>query len=149
MPVASFSVSTTIQAAPETVFAYISDLTRHPEWASDPVKITPITDGPIRVGSRYYSEAQSHGITFKAELVVTEYDPPKRFGFSGNDATGKFSHEFTLSSQPGGTLLRRKINFDATLLQWLTFLIVLYPVRIPSAKRTLQLLKQRLEQEAG
>lgn len=147
MPVASFSVSTNILAAPETVFAYISDLTRHPEWASDPVKITAITNGPVGVGSRYRSEAQSHGITFKAELTVTEYDPPKRFGFSGSDATGNFSHEFVLTPQHNGTHLQRNITFDATFTQWLTFLIVLYPVRIPSAKRTLQLLRQRLEQK--
>lgn len=148
MSLASFSVSIMIQATPENVFAYIADLTRHPEWASDPVQIVAITEKPVRVGSRYRSEAQSHGITFKAELVVTKYDPPVCFGFSGVDATGKFSHEFKLIPQKGATLLKRKINFDATLLQWLTFLVVLYPVRIPSAKRTLQLLKQRLEQKS-
>lgn len=149
MPLASFSVSITIQAAPETVFAYIADLTRHPEWASDPVKIVAIPDGPVGIGSRYRSEAQSHGITFKAELVVTDYDPPTHFSFAGTDATGNFSHEFKLIPQQGATLLKRTINFNATLFQWLTFLVVLYPVRIPSAKRTLQLLKQRLEQKPG
>jgi uncharacterized protein YndB with AHSA1/START domain len=149
MPVASFSVSVDIQASPETVFAYISDLTRHPEWASDPVKIAAITTGPVGIGSRYRSEAQSHGITFKAELTVTEYDPPRRFGFSGSDTTGNFLHEFALTPQQNGTHLQRKITFDATFLQWLTFLIVLYPIRIPSAKLTLQLLKQRLEQRAN
>ena len=148
MPFASFSASITIQAAPEIVFAYISELTRHSEWASDPVHIVAISDGTVGVGSRYRSEAQSHGINFQTELMVTEYDPPLRFGFSGSDTTGKFSHEFNLTPQPGGTLLHRKINFNATLFQWLTFMVVLYPVRIPSAKRTLQNLKQRLEQNS-
>jgi len=147
MPLASFSVSITIQTTPENVFAYVSDLTRHPEWASDPVQITATTNGPIGIGSRYHSEAQSHGITFKAELVVTQYEPPARFGFSGKDATGKFSHEFLLSAHKDGTLLQRNIHFDASFLQWLTFLVVIYPVRIPSAKRTLNLLKKRLEQK--
>jgi hypothetical protein len=114
-----------------------------------PGKNTAITDGPARVDSRYRSEAQSHGITFRAELMITEYDPPTRFGFSGTDATGKFSHEFKLTPKQGGTRLKRTIKFDASLFQWLSFLIVLYPVRIPSAKRTLKMLKQRLEQKPG
>ena len=71
MPSASIRVSILIDAAPESVFAYVSDLTCHAE--------------------------------------------------------------------------RRQLQFQANLLQWLTHLLVVYPVRIPSARRTLQLLKHQIE----
>jgi uncharacterized protein YndB with AHSA1/START domain len=145
MPPASFRVQIPINAAPAKVYAYVSDLTRHGEWSSDPVQIIALTSGPVTAGSRYRSTAQSHGVTFNTELEVTEYNPPSRFAFEGEDGTGKFSHVFTFQAQGGGTLVTRRIQFEATLIQWLVFLAVLYPVRIPSAKRTLQQLKQKME----
>ena len=145
MPIASFRVSIKINASPDKVFAYISDLTRHGEWAADPLQIAALTPGQISMGSRYRSTAQSHGITFNTELEVTEYSAPSRFAFVGEDATGKFSHVFTFQTHQGGTLLTRRINFTASFFQWLVFWVLLYPARIPSARRTLELLKARLE----
>jgi hypothetical protein len=84
-------------------------------------------------------------VTFNTDLKVTECDPPSRFAFEGEDATGKFSHIFTFQPQSGGTLVTRRIRFDATWIQWLVFLVVLYPVRMPSAKQTLQRLKEKME----
>jgi hypothetical protein len=97
------------------------------------------------VGSRYRSVAQSHGATFRTDLVVTRYEPPSAFGFEGADSTGQFRHLFTLTPQGRATRVRREIHFNATLLQWIVFYLVLYPVRIPSAKRTLELLKGCVE----
>lgn len=46
----------TIQSPVETVYAYLSDFTRHSEWAQNIGKITPITTGPVAVGSRFRSD---------------------------------------------------------------------------------------------
>jgi uncharacterized protein YndB with AHSA1/START domain len=145
MPRVAFTVGTPVSAPLEEIFAYVSDLTRHGEWASDPVQIVPLSEGPIRVGSRYRSTAQSHGVTFHSELEVTECTPPTRFAFVGEDATGRVDHLFTFQSIDHGTLVKRRMQFDVNVVQWLAYLVVVYPVRIPSAKRTLQLLKDRLE----
>ena len=145
MPVASFSVDVWMKAPPQVVFAYVSDLTRHPEWADNPLVITPVTGGAPALGSRYRSEAQSHGVNFSTELVVTLFEPPRRFGFGGADATGEFSHEFSLTPSGDGTLVKRRITFQTTFSQWLAHLLVLYPVRMPSARRTLNRLKEKLE----
>jgi uncharacterized protein YndB with AHSA1/START domain len=146
MPLASFRVHILIHAPPSKVFDYVSDLTRHGEWSSDPIQIMALTPGDVTVGSRYRSTAQSHGVTFQTELEVMEYNPPSRFAFRGADATGKFDHLFTFQPYDRGTLVTRRIRFEATLMQWLVFLVVLYPVRIPSAKRTLSRLKEKMEQ---
>ena len=101
--------------------------------------------GAPALGSRYRSEAQSHGVNFSTELVVTLFEPPRRFGFGGADATGEFSHEFSLTPSGDGTLVKRRITFQTTFSQWLAHLLVLYPVRMPSARRTLNRLKEKLE----
>ena len=146
MPLASFHVQLVINTPPEKVFDCVSDLTRHGEWSSDPVQIVALTPGEVALGSRYRSSAQSHGVTFQTELEVTEYDRPSRFAFRGADATGNFDHVFTFQPNDEGTLVTRRIRFQATPMQWLVFLAVLYPVRIPSARRTLGRLKEKMEQ---
>ena len=145
MPHASLFVSTVINAPIERVFAQVSDLTRHGEWASDSLRILPLTTGSIRVGSRYRSTAQSRAGTFAAELEVTDYDPPSRFGFSGEDATGRFRHKFTFSSEGGITTVTRDVQLELSFLQWLVFYVLSYPVRISAAKGALQSLKKLLE----
>lgn len=145
MPQTNFTVSIDIQAAPESVFAYITDLSKHGEWSANPLKIEAISPGPVAVGSRYKSVAEVGGQRIEAEFEVTEYEPPFRFGFAGEDSTGKYEHHFSLQSYQGGTRLERMIRFKLTTLQWLMFYVLLFPVRIPAGKKALGLLKERLE----
>ena len=145
MPTASLSASIDINAKPETVFAYVSDLTEHAEWSANPLKVEALSANPIGVGSAYRSSATVRNLTFTAELRVTEYQAPTRFGFSGQDSTGKFSHRFTLTPINSGTQVTRQINFTLSFRQWLRFWILYFPVRKPAAHKALHLLKQQLE----
>ncbi len=149
MPRASFCTRVLIQAPQENVFAYIADLARHGEWASDAVEIETIEATPRVIGNRYRSTAQSHGVTFHSNLLVTEYDPPARFAFVGEDSTGRVEHLFTIRPDGEHTRVERQMQFDVSFLQWLAYLVLVYPVRIPSARRTLARLKARLEQATG
>lgn len=149
MPTANFSVSIEINASPEVVFSCVADLARHGEWSANPLRIEALSSGPLAVGSRYRSTAEFGGREIHAEFQVTEYEPPRRFGFAGKDTTGKYEHLFTLQPQSGGTLLKRTVRFDLTPGQWLMFQIILYPIRLPAARKALKLLKARLEQGAA
>jgi Polyketide cyclase / dehydrase and lipid transport len=146
MPPASFHVSIDIHASPQAVFAYVSDLTKHGEWSANPVQIQPLVSGPVVVGSRYHSHAQLNNLQFETDLVITDYVPPTRFGFSGEDSTGKFQHLFIIQPTPNGTHLERQVSFSLSLRQWLLFLLILYPIRLPAAHKALAALKARLEQ---
>jgi len=145
MPKASFRVQTTIYAKPEVVFAYVTDLTKHGEWAANPVQIKAISPGSVMVGSRYHSTAQVKGLVFTTELRVTAYQPPSGFAFTGEDTTGRFEHQFAFRPYNHGTRVERQVNFALTWPQWLMFEISLYPVRLPAARKALNLLKARLE----
>jgi uncharacterized membrane protein len=54
----SFETSVQIDAPTGIIYDYIADFPRHVEWNHQPVKMTPLTDGPVRVGSRYQTDEQ-------------------------------------------------------------------------------------------
>ena len=146
MPKASFRVQTTINANPDVIFESIADLTRHSLWAANQLQIEPVSPSPTAIGSRYRSTAQVNQMTFTAELHVTKYLPFQEFAFAGEDQTGRFAHQFTLRPTNQGIRVERLVSFTLTLKQWLLFLVLLYPVRLPAAKKALELLKRHLEQ---
>jgi uncharacterized protein YndB with AHSA1/START domain len=148
MPSPSFAVSTEIRAAPRAVFAYVSDLSKHGEWGANELQIQAVDDAPLGVGKTYRSYAQARGREFHADLVITEYDPPNVFAFSGTDETGKFSHRFTFEKIENRTRVTRNVKFDLSLGQYVFYLIALNSVRLPAARGALERLKERLEASA-
>jgi hypothetical protein len=46
------SSSVFINARPEDVSSYVSDLSKHGEWAADPLEITPVDDSEVAVAKR-------------------------------------------------------------------------------------------------
>jgi len=138
-----------IQARPEVVFAYISDLMRHPEWSGGPLKMEAVSNGPIAIGSQYRSVGGPDDRL--NELRVTWYEPPKCFAFTAKDARmGEIGHEFTLLPQDGGTLLERKVTGIMPPVIALIFQAFLYPMRgKPQMEKSMAALKAKLEQPAA
>lgn len=145
VPSPSFTVSTEIRAEPHTVFVYVSNLTKHGEWAANELRVEAIENSPIAVGKKYRSYANARGREFHADLIVTEYNAPNVFAFSGSDETGKFSHRFTLEKIPEGTRVTRTVNFDLSLLEYIFYLMALNRVRLPAARGALERLKEKVE----
>lgn len=130
--------------APE-VFAYLSDLTRHGEWSPTGLRIEPIAPGPVAVGGRYRSFGFNLGRQFENQLEITEFEPPKRFGFSAQTQIGSrlFRHTFVLTPTAAGVRVDRiidepKVGVIFGLLAW----IAIPPRR---QRKTLKVLKSRLE----
>lgn len=142
MPSPTFSVSTEINAAPDAVFAYVADLAKHGEWAANELRVEPVDNAPLGGGKKYRSVANARGRDFHADLVVTEYNPPTAFAFSGTDETGKFSHRFTFEKTGQGTRVTRTVNFNLSLSQYLFYLIALNSVRLPAARAALNKLQE-------
>lgn len=94
-----------VNAAPEAVFAYLSDLEKHPEW-SHCLEINKTSEDPIGVGSTYASKGKNFGITANETVEVTEHQAYERFGWQTTGAMGmKFGWSFEMRPQAGGTLL--------------------------------------------
>jgi hypothetical protein len=103
-----------VDATPEQAFALVSDLTRSHEWSTNPLTVTADTPGPIKVGSRYHSQAQFMGSEVHGNQEVTAYDPPARFSFVNTEHDGKekYTHDFTVHAEAGKTIIERTIHFD-------------------------------------
>jgi uncharacterized membrane protein len=63
----------------ENVFAYVSDLTRAPEWWPNLSEVRRLDgDGPIGVGTRYSFTYNMFGRHFPGEARLTEFVPNER-----------------------------------------------------------------------
>ena len=136
-----------INAIPEQVFPFIGDLPRHSEWSTDQLEFETLTAGAIRVESQYRSTSHFMGTIITAELKVKDYIPPERFAFTVKDQTGEYEHIFTLKPQEGGTLVTREVQSVDTFFSRIVHLILLPILIKPEATKSLQKLKDRIEQE--
>lgn len=144
--------SVVINAPREKVFAYVSDLTRHPEWSGGRLKVEALTSGPVAVGSQYVSHGDLPGQKDRRnELRVTELQPPSRFAFIASDPSfGGISHEFTFTSQGNATLAERRVTLNVPPIMAFMLRAVIQPlISKPMMDKSMAALKTRLEQDNG
>jgi uncharacterized membrane protein len=82
---ASISTSVEIARPPEDVFAYLSDVSRHPEWQEGLVSAAVETDGPVSTGSRIVHRRKLGFGTVATTSEITSFDPPRLVAFRGLD----------------------------------------------------------------
>jgi uncharacterized protein YndB with AHSA1/START domain len=137
-----------VNAAPDKVFTYVSDLTRHGEWSGAPLTVEAVSTGPVAVGSQYRSKGDVAVQKNRPnELRVTDYQPPSRFVFVAQDANfGAVTHEFTFTPKEGGILVTRTISLQMSPLMAFMFKNVISPlIGAPATNRSLAALKAKME----
>jgi uncharacterized protein YndB with AHSA1/START domain len=141
-----------VQAPLQTVFDYVSDLTKHPEWSGGELKIEAISSGPIAAGKEYRSRGEVAIQKDRPNTVhVTEFESPHKFGIVANDPDfGKVSHIFTFTEQDGGVLVKRTMTVNLNPIVALAFRLFVYPlIGSPSMEKSMIALKARLEDTEG
>lgn len=131
-----------------SVFEYVSDLTRHPEWSDGKLKIEEITPGPVTVGKEYQSRGEVTIQKDRQNIVrISQYEPPHVFGFVANDPdAGDVSHIFTFKEQDGGVLVERTMTLFLHPILAIPFRLIVYPlIGSPSMEKALAKLKENLE----
>jgi uncharacterized protein YndB with AHSA1/START domain len=137
-----------VRAPLQSVFDYVSDLTRHPEWSGGELKIEAVTPGPIAVGKEYRSRGEVAIQKNRPNTVrVSDYEPPHKFGFVANDPDfGDVSHVFTFMEQNGAILITRTMTLSLNPVVALAFRLFIYPwIGRPSMDKSLAALKTKLE----
>lgn len=81
---ASIATSVEIARSPEDVFAYITDVSRHPEWQEGLVSAT-LEGGPVRVGSRIVHRRKLGRTTVATTSEITAFNSPELVSFKGLD----------------------------------------------------------------
>jgi len=137
-----------INAAPEKVFAYVSDLTRHPEWSGGKLRIESLTPGPVAVGSQYKSYGGVAGQQNRPnELLVTCYESPTRFTFTAQDRDfGEVVNDFKFTPQEGGTLMERTLSMKMNPVMAFAFRLFIRPlIGQPMMDKAFVRLREKLE----
>lgn len=138
-----------VNAPLQTVFDYVSDLTKHPEWSGGELKIEAVTPGPIAVGKEYRSRGEVAVQKDRPNTVqVTEYEPPHKYGIVANDPDfGKVSHIFTFAEQDGSVLVKRTMTVNLNPIVAFAFRFFVYPlIGRPSMNKAMAQLKAKLEE---
>lgn len=131
--------SIVVQAAPEIVFDYLSDITRHGEWAGD--KLTVKQVGPGR-----WESLVDIGIKASAVITVESSERPRRFVYVCDDnVSGLYRWTFTLAPAPRGTRLTHRVErLRGPLLVRMIQPWVMWPLAArPSTRRGLQNIGRR------
>ena len=96
----------TIQASAHDVYAYVSDFTRHGEWAGHDLVVTPDGDGPVKPGSTFSTVAKQFG-TQREHSTVTEMEPDAVFGWDSTGSLGIAHHRFQVAGTGDATALTK------------------------------------------
>src|SRR5690348_8056328 len=102
----SREISIFIAVAPEVAYRYISDIRRHPEWATEPLDITPESD----LDRRFRSVAHLGPMKIKALVEVLSEEPPSRLVYQCKDLFGLHRWTVTLAAEGSGTRLSQRVE---------------------------------------
>lgn len=114
-------VSFSTRASPQLVYDYLSDLSRHVEWAGTLGTVTQTTDGPVAVGTTYRAEeglrpgGKAEGVTF---AEVTALEPPGRIAWDARTEATKgpmamrSQWEFIVEPSGGGSRVTQRMRFQ-------------------------------------
>ena len=146
MPTVGTTTSTHIDASPEDVFNYVSDLSKHGEWAADGLKIEAVSEGPLAVGSEYKLSVPFMGKDVTAQTKVTALESPSTFSFTVTEPDSTHDHEFTFQGEAWGTGLQRKTAHHLPFVKSIMFKLIGVPfVAKPAHKKAYAKLKEKLE----
>jgi len=81
----------TINAPPDEVFAYLSDLEKLSEWQAGVVSAQRTSEGEMGVGATALVTREIMGNRVGAPLTITEHDPPRRLAI-GSEVSGVKAH---------------------------------------------------------
>jgi uncharacterized protein YndB with AHSA1/START domain len=105
---ASFEMTVDIARPPADVFAYLTDLSKLPEWQTTASGAE--VDGAVRQGARIRERRHFLGRDLRTELEVTAYEPPHRFDVRSAGGPVSFGIRHTLTAAGGGTRLRAEVD---------------------------------------
>jgi hypothetical protein len=100
-----------IRTTPDAAFIYLSDLTRHGEWAGNPgLEVVQTSPGAVMPGATFHSRGTQFGIKLEDELKVIDFQPPLRFAFESTGRGGVYRHIIDFEPADGGTIVTKEMR---------------------------------------
>lgn len=104
-----FTVSTDIDAAPETVWAIWSDIERWPEWTASVSRVRPVTPGPLAIGLR--ARVRQPKLP-PATWRVTELEPGRGFTWISTSPGAHVTGFHRIEPRAGGSRVSLGVIYD-------------------------------------
>jgi carbon monoxide dehydrogenase subunit G len=90
----------------EEVFAFIGDFVNSARWDPGVAEARNVTEGPVRVGTRYELVVVFNDRRLPMTYEVTEYQPPDRVALRGSGSTVNAVDDIRFEPTTGGTRIR-------------------------------------------
>jgi uncharacterized protein YndB with AHSA1/START domain len=74
-------VATTIARSPDDVFAVLTDVAHHTDWAKGPETIKDISDSPVKLGTTWTQVSRLVGKKVEIHANVDRYEANRSFGY--------------------------------------------------------------------
>jgi hypothetical protein len=152
------AVSTWVPRGREACFDYVADFSRHSEWATNRIEITPVDPSQGGVGARYRAVGHQAGKEWPSDLEVTIYDRASTFEFTasggpiGTPDDDPHRHTFTFTADGDGTRIEL-VRRDPVPPDWSRMKRSLLPIVVRLTlgirKRTIANLAERLTASAA
>lgn len=128
------SATIRVDAAPEAVFAHLTDLTLLPKLSPENVRCEFLDDATeLAVGTRFRGHNRAGDYAWHADAVVTVFQPPHRFAYEGPpDFEYATTWSYEIVADGSGSIVTER--FDAPLLA----MPDLYPGRIEGRRDNLE-----------
>ena len=132
--------------SPEDVFAYVMDFSRAPEWQENLVREELEGQDPLKVGSRFRMTRRIGRGERTMTSELTEYDPPRSFGFRGIDGPIRAMGKGTVEpAGEGGSRFTMELDFEGHGIGKLLVPLVVRRQAAGDLARSMEKLKALLE----
>jgi len=130
---AETGVSVIIERPPEAVFAALTNVASHTDWARAPEEITDVSENPAHLGTTWQQVGKLLGKKIVTRLQVNTYEENRKFGF-GSDKPFPMQFLFSLKPVTEGTELRMVASAEPANI----FGKVALPILVKSVERQME-----------
>jgi uncharacterized protein YndB with AHSA1/START domain len=137
----------TIEATPEAVWAWVGDLSRHPDWSPHEYSVACVSGEANQVGSRYRSVGWIPGDkNHSNDVEITEVVPHSRLVLRADDTQGAFMNTYTLTPVGASTEVTYTLVFPTMTGLNAIMVPILFPlVGKADIRKRMSLLKAKVE----
>ncbi|HAX68781.1 MAG TPA: hypothetical protein DCY14_04175 [Anaerolineae bacterium] len=139
-----FEMNEWIARTPKEVFDFITASENAPKVTSSVVSMVKLTEGPVRVGTRYRETRLMNGKEHSTELEVAAYEPDQRYAMKNLTEGIETIYHYSFKPEKEGTRIELVCEVKATGLKKLMVPVVASILKKEDGDH-LQRLKQAME----